>query len=1116
MNDMLELLAHKINTDADLVNKTRVRGTALIPKILQAYRAADSGTYWLAHDLRWIRDVADDLIQSRAALITSAHLGPITNEPHWVAIVFDCRDKPWWLGQHTPVPVAFADLPITPQADGHSCGILVNNAHEHFVDPSIPLAPPAYVANSRLEVFKSIATRGLEELEIEKACAIAEDKDSPDERSDCSTATPASSSDIASSPAPVPLRRLARDTKFMFTPLLSSSSAAPSPPSSSPAHKISSKRPKGHPDAPTPNPSPEKRRIFKRRSVDSLAPPPQPVFTAVATPSHQTTEVDVFGPVTQRREQDGYGSDSDSESGGEREENHNEDDGYHWGPEDNAPGPPESQMSPDISPSDSPMHPDDDPSYHNLPPLQDVTDSEASDSDENGTPPPLPAERKPTPHPQPHKSATAGKITSFWKVESPEEKAVRLERDGRKYTERGEQVRLREVEEKRKKMARECVLAKERMQRYRDRLREEKMAEGWVPGKKRKRVDLLDHNNTTGPDPRLAELTRPRRDFKEDARKNNKPGGRKRKNQKRNAKYVNWQTPMLWSQIEAAARRTLPPWSPRAILSELRKTNSKDFQRLKEQVIGRWIEQEAGISRWKESVRQKAELGKGNSPGGNITRCGVLHPYPETRKKINDHLTSLRTAGVALTLLTIRGIMVSHIEHDAPEVFERTMGDGSNFHCSESFVRRYLRNTLGWSERRATKAAQKLPQNHEKLLEEAFFRQAHVIRDYAVPAALIVNTDQTQLVYQQGTGSTWTQRGQKQVAIVGQEEKRAFTLVPSISASGKLLGMQAVFQGQTSLSCPSPKAPQYSKAIDLGYTMLPSKTSTYWCTHNTMHLLVNTIIAPYFDAMKAELGLPPSQVSIWLIDLWSVHRSQEFRDWMRKNHPMIIILYVPGGCTGVWQPLDVGIQRLMKLSIKRAAHRDIVDEVLSQIKAGKSPHEIKLDMTVGTLRDRSVGWVVQAIHDINDPAMITRAFEMCRVGKWNLSYASLTSPEALAGLRDLRKTNPALHEALTQTSATDLPVVDSTEEEAYTTREVYDDCDIPLDVVSDHLLSGHSAVTKNFAIADDGGISRSGNAEASDAEDNEESVDAVPLVLGRGQRKKIPARRYLGPIWEEH
>lgn len=227
--------------------------------------------------------------------------------------------------------------------------------------------------------------------------------------------------------------------------------------------------------------------------------------------------------------------------------------------------------------------------------------------------------------------------------------------------------------------------------------------------------------------------------------------------------------------------------------------------------------------------------------------------------------------------------MVSHIQNDVPELFQRTMSDGSNFRCSESFARRYLRNTLGWSERRATKAAQKLPANYEKLLEEAFFREAHVIRDYAVPAALRVNTDQTQLVYQQGANSTWNQRGVKQVATVGQEEKRAFTLVPSISGSGVLLPMQGVFSGKTNASCPSPHAAWYAEAIALGYVMTPSGTATYWSNHNTMHDLVDDSIAPYFEAQKVELNLPSSQVSIWKIDCWSVHKSKIFLAWMKVS-----------------------------------------------------------------------------------------------------------------------------------------------------------------------------------------------------------------------------------------
>ena len=74
---------------------------------------------------------------------------------------------------------------------------------------------------------------------------------------------------------------------------------------------------------------------------------------------------------------------------------------------------------------------------------------------------------------------------------------------------------------------------------------------------------------------------------------------------------------------------------------------------------------------------------------------------------------------------------------------------------------------------------------------------------------------------------------------------------------------------------------------------------------------------------------------------------------MKKKHPTII---VPGGCIGVFRPLNVGIQRILKLSMKRFAHRDIVDEVCAQIDPGIT------DFKVDT--NRSMGCVVNAIRDI--------------------------------------------------------------------------------------------------------------------------------------------------------
>ena len=139
---------------------------------------------------------------------------------------------------------------------------------------------------------------------------------------------------------------------------------------------------------------------------------------------------------------------------------------------------------------------------------------------------------------------------------------------------------------------------------------------------------------------------------------------------------------------------------------------------------------------------------------------------------------------------------------------------------------------MGWSLRRATKDAKKLPKNIEEVPINAFLREASIVRDHAVPAALRVNTDQTQLVYHQGAQETWTKSGAKQVSTVGQEEKRAFTLVPSISASGVLLPMQATFMGKTNASCPSPKTPSYAEATHEAFVILPSKSSTYWSIHS--------------------------------------------------------------------------------------------------------------------------------------------------------------------------------------------------------------------------------------------------------------------------------------------
>lgn len=282
---------------------------------------------------------------------------------------------------------------------------------------------------------------------------------------------------------------------------------------------------------------------------------------------------------------------------------------------------------------------------------------------------------------------------------------------------------------------------------------------------------------------------------------------------------------------------------------------------------------------------------------------------------------------------------------------------------------------MKWSVRTGTREAHKLPLRWVDECFEHFLRMAYTVKEYNIPEAMIVNTDQTQLVYAPGGKLTWAQTGSKQVSIVGLEEKRALTIVVSISASGVFLPIQSIHQGSSSQSLPKPACKSFEESKAAGFRFEPSKTKTYWSTLDTMKLLVTHIIAPYMNAQRSQLGLPGWQKGIWEIDAWSVHRSEAFRQWMKDEFPNILIRYIPAGCTGVFQPCDVGIQRILKHSLKRSYHRDVVENILEQLDDGKEQIEVVKSLPI--LRDMAVRWVWDAFEALNKPDIVKKVG--CRI-----------------------------------------------------------------------------------------------------------------------------------------
>lgn len=458
-----------------------------------------------------------------------------------------------------------------------------------------------------------------------------------------------------------------------------------------------------------------------------------------------------------------------------------------------------------------------------------------------------------------------------------------------------------------------------------------------------------------------AELTWPARSLKKKIKNEmQKPQGRKAFHTKKQAKYHNWFTPFIFKQIENA--RIMAGelnWSTWAIEWELIKKDSVVFKNFRHQTLDEWIDRSQYKPRWLDKTLARIKHGNdiGHANGGRkgalvsqfctqwlhsqLTTYQANHPgIVDTVKSL---LTGIWRTGAEISLVTAQGIMLGTILTQAPDILMKNFADGLTFWASNSFMRHWLHDSMHWSCRKATQAAQKKPLNWEDLCEKSAFWKAHLIKEEDIPPELWVNSDQTQAVYAPGNKMTWAETGSKQVPVIGTEEKRAITILILVASDGTVPPMQVIYSGKTDCSQPSKNAPYFKDLVDAIFLLQESETVTYWSDIKIMKDFMNRILAPYFNKKKVELNLPPSQKSLWKIDIWPVHCSKEFCGWMRTTHPIIILNFVPGGCTSVAQPCDAG------------------SEIVS------------IDMRLAVIRDRSVCWIWNAYQTIKNTDLVKKA-----------------------------------------------------------------------------------------------------------------------------------------------
>jgi hypothetical protein len=202
--------------------------------------------------------------------------------------------------------------------------------------------------------------------------------------------------------------------------------------------------------------------------------------------------------------------------------------------------------------------------------------------------------------------------------------------------------------------------------------------------------------------------------------------------------------------------------------------------------------------------------------------------------------------------------------------------------------------------------------------------------------------------------------------------------------------------------------------------------------------------------IEADPDLDDDQKAIFYIDAYPVHISDPFRTYVFDEFPNIILLFVPNNCTGIFQPQDVGIQRVAKHHLRQSMLNFLVQCHQSQVAAGITPENVTFSNSYPVLRDASVRACVDLYDWLTTPEgqeIVKRSWEKCVVpdkSQYNLSYECLSSRDTRKALRQYLKDDKIFMEEIkARMGSVTLPDLPS---DGGLGREQMEDCgDIPDD-----------------------------------------------------------------------
>jgi len=425
----------------------------------------------------------------------------------------------------------------------------------------------------------------------------------------------------------------------------------------------------------------------------------------------------------------------------------------------------------------------------------------------------------------------------------------------------------------------------------------------------------------------------------------------------------NWYDPLYWNDIVVALQDA--EFNSRKAVRLLQSKFSHDgrFNRLTHSTIEGWYCRTTDASGnrgiiWQEAVLIRVQNRQSMFLPGT-GRNGILNSHPEIVALISDMLQNMRKTGCVVNGTVARVIIVGILQSLLPSIL---VENGGRFKVSASWVSAFCAEALGWSFRKGTTAAQKLPHNFNEQGYMTILRLAYYVRVFNVPRSNVFNADQTGVtLVPSGNDRTYDVKGGKDVSVIGSEEKRAFTACLGSAADGTILPFQSIWKGKTTSSLP--KTRDQFRHMRFRYGL---NEKNHWSNLKTTQ--------DYFEHILSS-RIDEDQYWVAYIDCWKIHKSKAFLDWARAKYPKLLILFVPAGCTGKFQPADLILQRVFKHIIRREFNALMANMVKEHLCSGKDSSSFKMNTHLGYLRDLTPGFLAKAYkYMLDNPDLVSRSW----------------------------------------------------------------------------------------------------------------------------------------------